>query len=104
MFEEYLHYAARTRAQEARQDLGSNVFERNPWNFGRKRHPESDSAGSPIQNANALSKYDGKPVQLSELSQVQNSTSQGNAENQGTNNKAELSGGYLRNALATAKC
>lgn len=68
MFEEYLYYAAITRAQEARVILGSDVFEGDPWNFNRKRRVEEGPRivlGLRVNEGNnAPSDTDEKPLQM----------------------------------------
>jgi hypothetical protein len=76
-FEEYLYFAAISRTQEARLDLGSDIFEGDPWNFSRKRHPQNVTADLPMQDViHTPSNSDGKSIQLSELEQNENTTSQ----------------------------
>jgi hypothetical protein len=70
-FEEYLYYAAITRAQEARADLGSNVFEGDPWNFSRKRNAENNGPivlGIAMQeHKNVVVNSDGKSFPMTEV-------------------------------------
>jgi len=65
--------------------LGSDIFERDPWNFNRKRHTEEINAGDidrPASGANkTLSHSDGKSFQLVQLENTVDPASQNHDPN-----------------------